>query len=567
MKILGVHYSHDSGAAIIEDGKILAAVNEERLVRKKSYWGFPTQSLKNIFNLAGVKPGEIDFVAFANITPGGGPQKGFGKPNLRKKTMDMVANNLPFLIGSNFFIKNYRFFTSKLRKGKSIVNYIRQLGVTAPIEFIEHHECHAASVFYTSPFDKDTLVVTTDGTGDGYCATSSIVNNDLSLKRVATTPFFHSPASIYAYTTYNLGFTPNKHEGKLTGLAAYGEPDKTYPIYEKIMKVKNTQYKTSSLGWGRPGSKKLHMLMQAQKREDIAAGLQKRTEKVCSELIANTLKKHKRANIALSGGIFANVKVNQKIAEIPGVEKIYIHPHMGDGGLAVGAALSLWSQKTLDQGKQPKPIPINNTYFGPGFSNEEIEEELKKSNIKYKYHDNVEQEIAHLLKDKKIIGRFNGRMEYGPRALGNRSILADPTDKKINDWLNKRLKRTEFMPFAPSLMEEHAEDFYKNFNKGKIAAQFMTITFDVKKEGAEKAQAVSHIDNTARPQTVNKEQNESYYNILKSYNDLTGLPIFVNTSFNMHEEPIVCSPFDAIRAFKLGSVDNLAIGNFICNLK
>ena len=161
--------------------------------------------------------------------------------------MDKLANTAPFLVGSHFFINNYRFLTSKLRRGKSVVNFIRKLGVEAPIHFIEHHQCHAASVFYTSPFDRDTLVVTTDGTGDGYCATVSLVNEDFSLKRIASTPFFHSPASIYAYTTFNMGFTPNKHEGKLTGLAAHGNITSTHPIFKEIMNVKGMEYKTSSL--------------------------------------------------------------------------------------------------------------------------------------------------------------------------------------------------------------------------------------------------------------------------------------------------------------------------------
>ncbi|MBS3152073.1 carbamoyltransferase [Candidatus Woesearchaeota archaeon] len=564
MIILGVHYSHDAGAAIIKDGKIIAAVNEERYVREKLYSGFPYNSLREIFNLAGITPNDVDYVAFANKTPGSGPQKSFDKPSLRKYIMDNLANATPWLVGSNVFAKQYRVFYSFFRKGRSVLNYLRELGVDAPVYYVDHHMCHAASAYYTSGFPRDSLVVTTDGSGDGLCSTVSVVDDNYGLKTVAITPFFHSPASIYAYVTHNLGFVPNRHEGKITGLAAYGNPNETYDIFRNIMQVKGLQYKTKLIGCGRPASRKLHLIMQNKKREDIAAGVQKRFEEVCCELISNALKKYQASNIALAGGGFANVKANQRIAELEGVKKVFIHPNMGDGGLGVGAALFLWAKLMLDKGSEPKPIVIDNVYYGPEYSNEFIEEKLTKHNLSFKYFDDIENEVAHLINDGKIIGRFNGKMEYGPRALGNRSILASPKDKTINDWLNKRLRRSEFMPFAPSALFEYSNEIYKNFDSGSLAAQFMTITFDVHKKWADLGPAVVHIDNTARPQTVTKQQNKSYYLTLKAYNDLSGIPFFVNTSFNMHEEPIVCSPEDAIKAFKEGSVDFLAIGNYLC---
>lgn len=566
MLILGVHYSHDAGAAIIKDGIILAAVNEERYIRKKLYWGFPYHSLKNIFALAGVSPKDIDYVAFANITPGGGPQRGFDKPSLRKRFMDGVANTFPSIVSSDLFVKEYRSFYKIFRRGKSVIDYLRKLGVEAPVYYVDHHMSHAASAYYTSGFNKDALVVTTDGSGDGLCASVCTVSNDFELNMVATTPFFHSPATIYAYITHNLGFVPNKHEGKITGLAAYGNQDVTYDTFASIMKVKGLQYKTQKIKWGRPASIRLSNLMANKKREDIAAGLQKRFEEVCAEFVSNSLDKYPASNVAVAGGAFANVKANQRIAELKKVSKLFVHPHMGDGGLSVGAALSLWAKLKLDKGSKPKPIEIDNVYFGPEYSNEEIEKTLSQHGLSYKYANAIEDEIAHLINDGKIVGRFNGKMEYGPRALGNRSIIASPKDKTINDWLNKRLRRSEFMPFAPSVMRDYAEKVYKNFSSGELAAKFMTVTFDVYEKWAEAGPAVVHIDNTARPQTVTKEQNKSYYLTLKAYNELSKLPFFVNTSFNMHEEPIICSPEDAVRAFKEGSVDYLAIGNYLCSM-
>ncbi len=376
--------------------------------------------------------------------------------------------------------------------------------------------------------------------------------------------FFHSPASVYGYVTYNLGYTPNKDEGKLTGLAAHGKAEKTIDEFNKVEGVSGMQYRVRMTpSWGYLAVRKLNSLMWHKRRDDIAAGLQKRSEQVAVELISNALKKHPRANIALAGGLFANVRINQEVAKIRGVKKIFVHPHMGDGGQGVGSAYVLWKDLLLDQGKQPRPVFHDTMYFGPGFSDEQIEDSLKASNMKFRHVKEVEHEVAELVKKGKVVGRFNGKMEYGPRALGNRSIVASPTDKTINDWLNKKLKRTDFMPFAPSMMEEHAKDYFNNFDVGSYAAKFMTMTFDCTQLCAKNAPAITHIDNTARPQTVNREQNPSYYKMLKIYNEITGLPIFVNTSFNEHEQPIVCSPQDAIDSFKQGNIDVLAIGNCI----
>jgi carbamoyltransferase len=562
MNILGIHSSHDSGASIIQDGRIIAAVNEERLLRKKLYWGPPLKSIEKVFEISGMEPGDIDHIAIAGITPGGGPHTDFRDTPFKKRVMEYISfTGIP---STHLFTGLYKRLYSRARHEREVSDLLQRLGVDAPVKFVPHHEAHAASAFYTSQFGKDTLVVTTDSSGDGIC---SIVctSEDYELTKRSETPFFHSPGAFYGYVTYNLGFKPGRHEGKITGLAAYGNPDKTYGIFKGLMGVNKGKLEyVSKMGtWGRPATEKLHAMLQGCRWDDIAAGVQKRIEEVCTELVEAAVKRYDCDKVALAGGVFANVKINQRIGEIPQVKKVYIHPHMGDGGLGVGAGLALWADLMLDQGKKPKPNAIDNVYFGPEYSDDEIQETVKKAGLKMKEPGNIEQEIAEMLKKKKVVGRFNGRMEYGPRALGNRSILADPTDKTINDWLNKRLERTEFMPFAPSLMRESVNQFYNDFDVGEIAAQFMTITFDVTGKGVERAQAVSHVDGTARPQTVTKKQNESYYKILKAYKEVTGLPIFVNTSFNMHEQPIVCSPQDAVNAFKSGSVDVLAIGNFI----
>jgi carbamoyltransferase len=298
-------------------------------------------------------------------------------------------------------------------------------------------------------------------------------------------------------------------------------------------------------------------------REDIAAAAQALLEEHVVQFSRAFVDEIGIPDVVLAGGIFANVKVNQRIAEIDGVDSVFIHPNMGDGGTATGAAMLVWADHLHEQGKVLEPEKIGNVYYGAGFSESEIQNTLLKYSFNMRRSDNIEADTAELVARKKIVGRFDGRMEYGPRALGNRSILADPTDQTINDWLNDRLKRTEFMPFAPSVLHEAAPKMYRHYSPGEYPSYFMTITFDVEKEWIERAPAVSHVDGTARPQVVTETANPSYYKILKEYEKRTGLPLFVNTSFNMHEEPIVCTPDDALRSLDRGCVDVLSIGPFL----
>ncbi len=245
------------------------------------------------------------------------------------------------------------------------------------------------------------------------------------------------------------------------------------------------------------------------------------------------------------------------------MEDVYVHPNMGDGGLAAGAALYLWANERKRAGKLASPILLENVYLGPDCSEAHIRDLIEKYGLSFRRSECVEKEIATFLFENKIVGRFSGRMEYGPRALGNRSILAAPVDKTINDWLNKRLKRTEFMPFAPSILEEDAGDFLTGWSPSQVAARFMTMTYDVPIEKVGAAPAVVHIDNTVRPQVVRKRDNPSFHQVILEYKKLSGLPLVINTSFNMHEEPIVCTPEDAIRSFLAGSIDVLTLDSFI----
>ncbi len=562
VKILGIHSGHDAGAAIIVDGRIVSAVNEERLRRQKLFWGPPFLAIKEVLRLSGLKPAEIDYIAISGLIKGGGVNPNFARNTFLKKMADYLSFFPP--ARSHWFKKVYLTILKRFRQEKELKRFLRQeLGLSAPLKYIEHHYAHAASAYYCSPFQglaDQVLVLTVDSSGDGLSATVSVIEEEKIARRHATV-FYHSPAVVYSYVTHNLGFKYGRHEGKITGLAAYGQPEKTIRIFRKIFSFRKDKLEFRiKLGcWGRPAAKRLHQKLQGYKREDIAAGLQKGLEELLAEFTAAACRRYNKSLLCLAGGLFANVKLNQVLFELKEVKDIYVHPHMGDGGQAVGAAMFLWSEKF-----SARPIYLPTVYLGPSFSKREIEQALKASQLKFKYFADIYPQIAKLLAQGRIVARFYGAMEYGPRALGHRSILYQTSDQTVNDWLNKKLNRTEFMPFAPIILREKAGQYFRNFDpKHCWAANFMTITYRVTGKCRQNSPAITHVDGTARPQVVDKENNFDSWRILQEYDKLTGKPILINTSFNMHEEPIVSSPEEAIKSFLSSRLDILAIGNYI----
>jgi carbamoyltransferase len=563
MLILGLNNGIDAGAALVEDGRVVCAINEERLNRQKMFWGPPLLSLEEVLRVADVDPADVDHVAQSSITGGGGVHNDFLDPPGIKKLVEEVSR-FPFS-HSDLVKSAYRMVSGRQRKDEVVDARLRQLGISAPKRYIEHHQCHAASAYYCSPFGdtpEDVLVMTADGVGDGICHSTNVVDKSHHIVRKHESMIFHSVAEIYAYVTHNLGFMYNRHEGKVTGLAAYGKPEKTIGIFRQAMGFDpdRLELRSGLHAWGRPGAKKLHAMLQGYKREDIAAGLQRALEEVMCGLVGASMRRYEKRLLCVAGGLFCNVRMNQALLELPEVEDIYIHPGMGDCGQGLGAALGLWAE--LEE--SPKPQLLRNVYLGPSYGDDEIERALASHGVEYHRPENVHRETARLLADKKVVARFAGRMEYGPRALGHRTIYYQTADRTVNDWLNKRLERTEFMPFAPILLKERAHEFLAGWEpEHSVAANFMTITYGVTKKAEQVAPAAVHVDATARPQTVTAEDNPEPYALIKAYEQLTGVPILVNTSFNMHEEPIVCTPHDAIRAFLQGRLDALAIGDFI----
>ncbi|MFH1368202.1 MAG: carbamoyltransferase C-terminal domain-containing protein [Elusimicrobiota bacterium] len=595
--VLGIgDFVHDNGVAIVRDGRIIFAVNEERVSRKKLDQNIDV-SLQKLESLSGIKLSEIDAVALAGVRP--------------------VA--FAFLTAKEFIIESFMRMslpegllvrlgkvTMKFLYVRKIKRLLREMGLSRkPFFFVNHHLTHAADAYYGSGFAEAT-VLTTDGFGDGLCATIYAGKNN-RLTRLKKVFSLNSPGLFYTAVTSMLGFKPLQHEGKITGLAAFGKRGKCYDDVKKIISFdakkcdfpirlkyfrsvgiqagifelfKYLRVFALNLLSGRNSetprtineelekmrntwhSGELSRLLSGYSREDIAWSFQNRLEEIMTEFAEYAVNLTGMNSVAAAGGTFANVKVNQRIGEHKLVSRLFIYPHMGDGGTSAGAALYAY-HKLTDFKNSVKAI--DNVYLGPRYSEDEILETLNryKDELRWEKLSDTAKKIASLVADKKIVGRYAGRMEYGPRALGNRSILVHPSDRTINDWLNKRLKRTEFMPFAPSTVAEESKGSYLMKEGCAEPAKFMTITFNCTQFMQDKCSAAVHIDGTARPQLVSAEQNSIYYDILKEFHRITGIPSFVNTSFNMHEEPIVCSPEDAVRAFLEGAVDALSLEDYL----
>lgn len=576
MKILGLHIeTHDTGAALIKDGKIIAAVNEERLSRIKMDGSIPWRSIKEVLKIANIGEKDIDIIAFSGFRPG--PKKLFyffwqqaqrvlytkgtylkSFLNLNPRTFDVGR----FLRQTGIAALIEYFGVTK--GTKEIVREFKRKGFSGSVIFVDHDLAHAAGAYFTSGFDRGLVAIIEGSSFDNTASFWLAENGDL--KKIHEIPLPHSIGRYYEVVTAILGFHPKKHGGKITGLAAFGDPKKYYDKVAALLKIKGLEVKVSPKLFSLydeyfARGRKLPLYFEGASREDVAAAFQKRLEDVVLELMRNLLVKYPADTVMLSGGVCANVKLNMEIMRLPQIKKIFVHPGMGDVGQALGAAL--WAYKNAD--KNFRPFELFGVYFGPEYSGEEIEKDLRKYGLNYSKPENIAEAVAGLLASKKVVGLFSGRMEYGPRALGNRSILYPATDRSVNDWLNKQLKRTEFMPFAPVTLEERAYDCYRreDIDKCRKAARFMTIAVGVTDFMKQNLPAAVHIDGTARPQLITRGINPLYYDILKNYEKLTGLPTLVNTSFNMHEEPIVCTPEDAIKAYEASKLDALAMDSFL----
>ncbi len=530
-------------------------MSEERLTREKQQAGFPHRSLEAALAFENLRPEEIDAVAYpflscndeARLILGCLARSAAGLPHAFPRDPASSLRHLYYFgrwAGKAIF--DHRRFQADLLSG------LRRWGLLGKLRRVEHHEAHAASAYYASGFAR-ALVLTVDAYGSGLTTTLSLGEAG-RIRRIHSVRFPHSMGMFYAQITKALGFVPDRHEGKILGLAAYG---KAGPLAARVQERFIERDGTFEAPW-LFDRRYVRALAGSHPREDLAAAWQENLERVMVRYLVHHLERHRVDCVALAGGVVANVKLNQRIAEAPGVSRVFVYPAMNDSGTAAGAALSV--QAAL---AEVHPARLRDVFLGPSFTEREVEASLAGRGLVTRRMPDPGEEIGDLLARGKTVARCAGRMEYGPRALGNRSILFPAVDPRANKWLNEKLKRTEFMPFAPATLVEHAPRCYRNLEVAADAARFMTITYDCTDFMKQASPAAVHVDGTARPQLVDPETNPSFHAILRAYHRRTGIPSVLNTSFNIHEEPIVCTPADAVATYLAGGLDYLALGDLL----
>jgi carbamoyltransferase len=600
MIIIGINFGHDAAVAIIRNGKVLAAIEEEKVSRIKQDFGWPRNALNRLLAEHSIKPSEVDAIVMATEVT-----HNLGKAEVKYRfTKEKMDKNIEYL---NRITNYIGLANSKpgYDNKNAIIELYRKEGFTKA-EFLtfDHHLAHAASAYYASPIDQQ-LIITSDGHG-GKSSFNFYTPTKTGLNLIRGNDYTTSVGLFYSMITKLLGFRPTRHEGKITGLAAYGKPgilldkfrslffyengklcrfphmelDKWWDHYQLSKKLNLTSkinLATSgyeiSIDYGRRGQVILAWLEENTKghsKEDIAFACQKVAEEVTVKELEIVLKENfagQNVAVGLAGGVFANVRINQMIYETKGVSNIFVQPAMGDSGLAIGLAM-LGDIELINKPKENRNYAFKDTYIGPDYTKgvADFFEGIKEEAIVRKM-DAPAKEIAQMLMDNQVVGFWHGSMEWGPRALGRRSMILNTFDRTVNDSVNKRLNRTEFMPFAPSIIDYMMETYIPSYKKDCPAAEYMTITYDVDPKYHDQLQAVVHVDGTARPQAVKKETNPYYYEIIDEFYKLSGCGAIVNTSFNAHEEPIVSGPEVAYKALKEDRIDSLVIDNYLILVK
>lgn len=588
MYILGIScFFHDSAAAIIKDGNLIAAAEEERFSRIKHDFEYPHKAIEFCLQMAGINPGDLDYVVF------------FEKPFVKFERL-LLSTMQSFPRSSGLFREAMITWMGDKLWIKNLL--IKKFGInTDNILFSEHHISHAASSFLCSPF-QDAAIITVDGVGEWDTATLGI-GKDNQIRILKEIKFPHSLGLLYSAFTAFLGFEVNEGEYKVMGMAPFGDPKYKDKVY-KLIKINSdgsfeldmsyfsfhySTYKTFNNKFtklfGEPRSTDLHFFTEKsgfpsyfgvkpsnyselcrsnQYYADIAASIQAVTEEAVINLANAAHRLTGSSKLCMAGGVALNSVANWKILNQTPFDEIYIHPAAGDGGGAVGAALYGYHSIL---GK-PRNFIMEHAYWGQEYGDEEIHKFLNSNGISY---DKVDQDtvmrervVDYILRDK-VVGWFQGRFEWGPRALGNRSILANPMSKDMKDIVNVKIKfREPFRPFAPSVPVEHANEYFEiNGRENQYPSRFMLYVTDVKEDKKHVLPAITHVDGTGRLQTVYKNTNPGYHDLITKFGQSTGVPVLLNTSFNLKGEPIVNTPAEAFNSFYKSGMDYLVLGNFI----
>ncbi len=586
--ILGISaFYHDSSAALIGNGDIISAVQEERFTRVKHDNRFPYKSIKYILQNSNLKLENLSAIVF------------YEKPFLKfERLLETYVAFAP---------KGYRSFSAsipiwlknKLFQKKLILDELKKIDKSfvdnKKLKFSEHHLSHAASAFYPSPFE-DAIILTLDGVGEWATTTLSRGSKN-SIEILEEIHFPHSLGLIYSAFTFYLGFKVNSGEYKVMGLAPYGEPKYKNLILDNLIDVKNDgsfrlnmdffdyatglemiNHKFENLFKRKRRSPEAESLDQFHM--DIASSLQLVIEEIILKICKDISKKFHKPNLCLAGGVALNCVANGKIIESGLFKDVWIQPAAGDSGGSLGAALAYWHEELKNKRYGIAEDKMKGSYFGPSFTNDEVKKKLDELGANYKFleDDQLNEICAKLVSEGKAVGWFQGKMEYGPRALGNRSIIADPRSDTMQKNLNLKIKfRESFRPFAPSVLEDKSKEYFK-INRSspymlitsKISDNLKTEIKDKNLKGLNmidqkrsRIQAVTHVDYSARVQTVSKKFNKKFYDLISRFYKITGYPILINTSFNIRGEPIVCNPEDAFKCFMGTNLDVLIIENFI----
>ncbi len=559
MLTLGINYTrmHDSSACLVRDGELLFAIAEERLSRLKHDADFPGLAIQACLDFAGIKAAQLDDVCFGWPTPG---------PGYRHDLKCFANGKLPATF--NNVLTSSLHFVSMTRQRGGAKRFEQSFGTTrARMRFVDHHFAHALSAFAYSGFD-DAAVVVMDGRG-AFEATSIWHGRDGRLEHVLTIPFPDSVGFFYSEFTEFLGFHRNSDEWKVMGLAPYGEPGVDLRAFIEVETGSNEapcrvhsrmlQPRSGSLfpemikrfGAARVGESEI-----TQRDKNIAFAVQEACEAAMMSVVRVAMKKTGSRNLCMAGGVALNSKANGKIVASGLIDKIFVQPAASDDGVALGAAMVPY----LDGGGRLPKREMRHAFLGTSFDDEAIEATLRTYKLRYTRVADVAEPAAELLAQGKILGWFQGRMEFGPRALGARSILADPRDPEMNAKVNNAVKFREWWrPFAPSFKKEIAGEYLES----AADSPFMILTAQVRPEKRAVIPSVTHVDGSARPQTVEKEINPLYWRLIDGFGRRTGVPVVMNTSFNLRGEAIVNTPTDAVRTFFSSGMDYLVIGNFV----
>lgn len=558
MKILGINFSYDSSAALVVDGEVICAVQEERFRRIKHFAGFPTMAIEWCLHVGGLKPEDLDAVAF------------FWNPSIHAFTHSWRLSSTPrhhleFL----YDVPNH--LLPRLGYAPEVMEEVFYLpgGKKMRFFFVTHHLAHAAGAFFSSPFER-SAIITVDGYGERDCTVIWKARGQ-KIERVWTKEFPQSLGSYYAAFTQFLGFKPNSGEGKVMGLASYGGKRYMEEI-SKMLQVSKDDYALDlsyfSFYLERPvryseklvevlGPPRIPESPIEKRHEDIAHSMQSVLETAILMLGRLAKRLTEEENLCMSGGVTLNCSANGRLIRSGLFKDYYFQPPSSDAGSALGAALFV---EHCIFGTPRKRAGLLLDYLGPSFTNDEIKKALERGGLKYFTPSDRAQVVGRLLAQGLVGSLFQGKAEFGPRALGNRSTLADPRPAHMKDYLNAKVKfREPFRPYAPSVLVEHAPFYFE----GCVSSPFMLGVYPTKKEKLAEAGAVTHVDGGARVQTVSREQNPFYYEVIEAFYKETGTPLVLNTSFNIRGEPIVNSPEDAIKCYLTTGMDFLLIGDFL----